>query len=98
MTRTRPFPYLFLMSGTRETSISTGKFTGFRLAPVWPDIEQRSYHRASLVGNMAAGDGPCIGLNKLASRPRSPREGPNHEYRSPAGRRVIAEPSPAVAR
>src|SRR5229473_6867412 len=49
MTRTRPFPYLFLMSGTRETSNSTGKFTGFRLAPVWPDIEQRSCHRASLV-------------------------------------------------
>src|SRR6202048_4562887 len=34
MTRTRPFPYLLLISGTRKTSNSTGEFTGFHLARV----------------------------------------------------------------
>jgi hypothetical protein len=29
MTRTRPFPYLFLISGTRKTSRSTGELQGF---------------------------------------------------------------------
>src|ERR1700738_1770962 len=34
MTRTRPFPYSLLISGTRKTSNTTGEFTGFHLARV----------------------------------------------------------------
>src|ERR1700694_3131878 len=42
MTRTRPLPYLFLMSGTRKTSCSTGEFAEFRFPPIQAHDEQRS--------------------------------------------------------
>src|SRR5947207_6660533 len=51
MTRTRPLPYLFMMSGTRETSRSTGEFPRLSFRLVWPDNEQRLCHRASRSNN-----------------------------------------------
>src|ERR1700687_3687316 len=53
MTRTRPLPYRFLMSGTRQTSSSTGEFARLLFRPVRPDNEQRSCHRASFVARVS---------------------------------------------
>src|ERR1700686_4301190 len=63
MTRTRPLPYLFLMSGTRQTSSSTSEFARLLFRPVRPDNEQRSCHRASFVARLSPKSSaslPCL--------------------------------------
>src|ERR1700694_5366105 len=63
MTRIRPLPYLFLMSGTRQTSSSTSKFARLLFRPVRPDNEQRSCHRASFVARVSpkySASLPCL--------------------------------------
>src|SRR6266566_8522979 len=93
MTRTRPLPYLFLMSGTRETSRSTGEFPRLSFRLVWPDNEQRLCHRASRSTN----DRLARALYCFLVRRKRFREGPVHEHRNPSGRSDIADAPPADA-
>src|ERR1700759_3908669 len=73
MTRTRPFPYLFLISGTGKTSSSTGEFAKALCSPgpsqsrarvnhYRPNQEQRSCHWTALRKTHGAWHEPCIGL------------------------------------
>jgi len=75
------------MSGTRETSRSTGEFPRLSFRLVWPDNEQRLCHRASRSTN----DRLARALYCFLVRRKRFREGPVHEHRNPSGRSDIAD-------
>src|SRR5580692_12225087 len=90
ITRTRPFPYLFLISGTRTISCSAGEFENELIAAPRPILANLGQSRPIMSNLRAIGQalsrkygGLARALYRLAAgRPARPQqEGPVDEHR-----------------
>src|SRR6266403_3375046 len=91
MMRTRPLPYLFLISGTRETSIQPVNSLGFRFACSGPIMSNVRAIGQVQYGRLARA---LYCLDAVAHL----QEGPVHEHGNPSGRSDAAGSRPAGAR